>query len=345
MKIQNVINLVKCHVEDNDLGFRSEVSRIASDFDKEGKTDIANYLMELISTAGFYVPQNTSSDFMFLRKSEIQNQSLFLPEAILDDILGIVRSSNKKISISKILFYGKPGSGKTQSAYQIARLLNRDLFLVNMEDLVDSHLGQTPKNIVALFAEIRRLYTNKVVVLFDEIDSLVMNRRVNNDVREMGRVVSTFLKELENVSDQILIIATTNLMDTLDAALLRRFEAKISFDRYKKEDLIQVADAILASLLKKTETDKSDVRLFNKILATAPNIPFPGDLRQLIKISLAFADESNEYDYLRRFYMEVHHAEEVSIQDLTAKGFTTREIGILTGISKSSVSRKQKEAE
>ena len=91
---------------------------------------------------------------------------------IKDDILGLVRSINGNFSISKVLFYGAPGIGKTESAGQIARLLNRDLLSVNMEDLIDSHLGQTSKNIVSLFDEINIMGNDKNKGLLNVISSI-----------------------------------------------------------------------------------------------------------------------------------------------------------------------------
>lgn len=343
MKKQNIINLVKYYVEKNDSAFRSEVVEIANDFEKNGENDISTYLMDLISTTNFYRPQNNYKDLIFLKKHSNQNKPLFLPEVIKDDIIGIVKSAGKTINISKVLFWGNPGTGKTESAYQIARLMNRDLLTVRMEDLIDSHLGQTSKNIVSMFDEIRHLYSNNVVILFDELDSLVMNRVCSNDLREMGRVTSTFLKELEDVSDKILIIATTNLIDSFDKAILRRFDAKVSFNRYTKDDLIDVSCEILQTLIKKSESSKADIRLFKKILKNCDNIPYPGDITQLIKISLAFSAEDNEFDYLRRFFLELNNNTKIDIQKLTQEGYTTREIEILTGIPKSSVSRKLRE--
>ena len=343
MKKQNIINLVKYYVEKNDSAFRNEVLEIANDFHNNGDIEICSYLMDLISTTNYYQPQNNYRDLIYLRKHTNNNKPLYLPEAIKDDILGIVRSSNKNIPISKILFYGNPGTGKTESAFQIARLMNRDILTVRMEELIDSHLGQTSKNIVTLFDEIRHLYSNNIVILFDEIDALVMNRMSSNDLREMGRVTSTFLKELDNVSDNIILIATTNLVNFLDTALLRRFDAKISFDRYSNDDLIEVSECILKDLLRKTSSSKADSRLFRKILMTSEKIPYPGDMFQIIKIALAFSDESDQFDYLRRLYIELNKDSDLSIQNLTSKGFTTREIEILTGISKSSVARKLKE--
>jgi len=343
MKKSNIINLVKYYVEKNDSAFRNEVLEIANDFYNKGDVEICSYLMDLISTTNYYQPQNNYRDLIYLTKHTNTNKPLYLPEVIKDDILGIIRSTNKNISITKILFYGKPGTGKTESAFQIARLMNRDILTVKMEDLIDSHLGQTSKNIITLFDEIRHLYSNNIVVLFDEIDALVMNRVNNNDLREMGRVTSTFLKELDNLSDNIILIATTNLVEYIDSALLRRFDAKISFDRYSEEDLIEVSECILKDLLRKSSSSKADSRLFRKILTTVEKIPYPGDMLQIIKIALAFSDDSNQYDYLRRLYIELNKNADISIQKLTSQGFTTREIEILTGIPKSSVARKLKD--
>lgn len=342
MKKQDVVNLVKYFVEKNDSGFRNQVAEIANDFEMNGDVELGSYLMDLISTTNFYTPQNNYKDLVFLKKNDLPNKPIFLPDCIKNDIMGLIRSVDRNIHISKVLLYGKPGSGKTESAYQIARLLGRDLLSARMEDLVDSRLGQTSKNIISMFDEIRHLYSENVVILFDELDSLVMNRTDSHDLREMGRVTSSFLKELDSISDNILIIATTNLINSFDKALLRRFDAKISFDRYTREDLIDISNSLLQIYIKKAETSKIDTKLFNKILNTAKTIPYPGDMKQIIKVSLAFADDSNEFDYLKRIYLELNSEKELTISQLTSDGFSTREIEMLTGISKSTVSRKRK---
>lgn len=343
MKKQSIINLVKYYVEKNDEAFRTEVVDIARDFEKNGDLSISEYLMDLISTTNYYVPQANYKNYQYLRKLAFQNKPLLLPELIKNDVLGLVRAIDKKMGINKILFHGKPGSGKTESAYQVARLLGRDLLTVDFEQLIDSRLGQTAKNISALFDEISRVQPMNVVILFDEIDAIVLDRVNSNDLREMGRVTSTFLRELDALSDDVVIIATTNLMKSFDKALVRRFDSMISFDRYSRQDLIEIADAILLGFLKKAENSRQDTRLFHKILNNAAEIPYPGDLVQLIKTSVAFADIENEFDYLRKFYLALNNnPTNVDIQDLQEKGYTTREIEIITGIPRSSVSRKLK---
>ncbi|MDY5083511.1 MAG: ATP-binding protein [Candidatus Limivicinus sp.] len=341
MKKQSLINLVKYHVEKNDEAFAVEVSEIAKEFDIAGDSSVAQYLMELVSNANFYVPQSNYRNMRFLKKVEYSTQPLILPDVIEEDVIGITKAISKKSGLSKFLFYGAPGSGKTESVYQIARLLNRDILTVSFEQLVDSRLGETAKNVSLLFDEISRLSYGRVIVLFDEIDALILDRVNKNDLREMGRVTSIFIKELDKINENTPIIATTNLITSFDKAVLRRFDATVSFDRYSKEDLISVADSLLTSCLKRATNSKQDIRLFNKILKNMDSIPFPGDLKQVIKTSVAFSDESNEYDYLRRIYLYLNgNPSTIDIQKLSAEGFTTREIEILSRMPKSSVSRK-----
>ena len=344
MKKQSIMNLVRYHVEKNEEAFISEVAEIAKEFDQNGDSAMANYLMELVSSANYYVPQSSYKNLHYLTKVDYTNTSLLLPEIIEEDILGITRAISQKADLTKFLFYGAPGTGKTESAYQIARILGRDLLRVDFEQLIDSRLGETAKNVSILFDEINHLAFGKIIVLMDEIDALVLDRVNSNDLREMGRVTSTFIKELDRLNENVVIIATTNLFSNFDKAIVRRFDATVSFDRYSKEDLIEIADAILSSTLKRNTNSKQDMRLFNKILKNIESIPFPGDLKQVIKTAIAFSSEANEYDYLRKIYFALNDNKEIDIQRLNDEGYTTREIEILSRIPKSSVSRKLKES-
>lgn len=74
------------------------------------------------------------------------------------------------------------------------------------------------------------------------------------------------------------------------------------------------------------------------------DIPYPGDLKNLIRSSLAFSNPNDQYDYLKRLYIAVNNEDEseISLNNIQDKGFTVREIEILTGISKSKVARELK---
>lgn len=345
MKKQDLINLVRYHAEKNEEAFASEVAKIAKEFDEAGDEAVAQYLMELISSANFYIPQSNYKNLRYLKQIEYSSKQLLLPGIIEEDVMGITRAISNRTGLSKFLFYGLPGTGKTETVFQIARILNRDILSVPFEQLVDSKMGETAKNVSLLFDEISHLPFNRVLIMFDEIDALVLDRVNRNDLREMGRVTSVFLKGLDSLNENVILIATTNLYDSLDKALIRRFDATISFNRYSRDDLIEIADSFLTLSLKKSPSSRQDMRLFNKILNNLDEIPYPGDLKQIIKTAVAFSDESNEYDYLRKIYLALNgNPENVDIQSLKEQGYTTREIEILSRIPRSSVARKLKEA-
>lgn len=346
MKKQNVLNLIKYHVERNEKAFRNEAVTIARYFDSIGDYQLAEYIMGLIAESNLYSPQDYEFESEFLKQIDISKiESLNLPLEIAEDIKGIMNAINHNIGINKFLFEGYPGSGKTEAAKNIARLLNRELYIVEFDDLIDSKLGQTNKNISKVFKDINMIPNpNKTIVLFDEIDVIALDRISSNDIREMGRVTSTILRELDRLTDlnkELVIIATTNLYSNFDKALIRRFDAVINFNRYTQEDLIEVADLYFSNFVKNFKGIAKDTRLFKKILKNAKNLPYPGELKNIIKTSLAFSDVNSEYDYLKRLYNKlIGKLDQKDISDLYDEGFTVREIEKLKDESKSTVARK-----
>ena len=341
MRKKDILNLIKYHAEHNEAGFRNEAYNIARFFDQSGDSQLAEYIMALLSGANTFVPQSSEYDLPFFNKVSLIGDSLPLPTPIKDDILGVINSISRNVGISKFLFEGEPGTGKTETVKQVARILERDLYSVDFDSVIDSKLGQTSKNIASIFQEIKTLPNpDKIVILFDEIDAIALDRINSNDLREMGRVTSSVLKGLDGIDGSIVLIATTNLFGQFDKALTRRFDSVINFNRYSRNDLIDVAESILNELLAKFKLTGRNMRLFRKIVSTMDVIPYPGDLKNIIKTSVAFSDPSNEYDYLKRFYEAVSGG--TDLKRLQDEGFSVRDIEILTGVSKSQVSRELK---
>lgn len=343
MKKKNVINLIKYYSDRNDSAFRNEAYQIASDFDKAGDYQLAEYIMALLSDANTFVPQSSDMGSEFFRKIDIVQEPLPLPEPIENDIVGMVNAIEHNVGINKFLFQGPPGTGKTETAKQLSRILSRELFLVNFDTIIDSKLGQTAKNISLLFDAINSFsHPEKVIILLDEIDSLALDRTNNNDLREMGRATSSVLRNLDSLTTEAVIIATTNLYSKLDKALVRRFDFTIDFGQYTKEDLIEVAIVLLNNYLLQFKYAGKNVRLFRKILNEMETIPYPGELKNMIKTALAFSRPDEEFGYLKKLYTSANGPIE-NLKTLKEKGYTTREIEILTGVSKSQVARELKE--
>lgn len=342
MKKKNILNLIRYHAEKNEAGFRSEAYEIAKEFDQLGDYQLAEYIMALLSNANTFVPQVSDLSSNYFEKVPASNDPLPLPEPIEQDVMGMVNAISRNLGINKFLFQGAPGTGKTETAKQVARILNRDLYAVDFSAVIDSKLGQTQKNIVALFREMNEFaHLEKVIVLFDEIDSIALDRTNSNDLREMGRATSTLFKELDRMDDRIVLLATTNLFEHFDRALIRRFDSVIDFNRYTQKDLAEIAEIMLNDFLNKFKCAGRDIRLFRKIIKLMSSIPYPGELKNIIRACVAFSNPSDELDYLKRLYKAVY-PESADVYIMQSQGFTVREIETLTGISKSQVSRELK---
>lgn len=342
MKKRDIANLIKYHYDKDELQFRMTASQIANDFNASGDHELASYLMSFMTDVNTFVPQSFHFESRYLKPVDETMSSLPLPTPIANDIKGIINAVNHNVGINKFLFEGAPGTGKTESAKQVARLLGRKLFKVDFNELIDSKMGQTAKNIAAVFNEIERMpKSNKVVILFDELDAIALDRVNSNDIREMGRATSSMLKALDELNSEVVLIATTNLFKEFDRAFVRRFDSVISFDRYSQEDLGDIAVILLSTDLRQFKSAGRDMKLFSKILRLVPELPMPGELKNLIKVSLAFSDPTEPYDYIRRIYMTTQNLNEMpSSAYLKGQGFTIREIESLTGVSKSRVARQ-----
>lgn len=359
LKKENIINLIRYHAEQNDIAFNREVQIIAREFDKIGDTALAQHIMALVSNYNVFVPQEITTPEekllvkeyiqMYDQKEELEffslvslnSEPLHLPEIIMGDIEGIINTILNQRQVNKFLFAGQPGTGKTETVKQIARLLKRPLYSVNFELIIDSKLGQSGKNIVALFDEMNRLASkSQAVFLFDEIDILALDRLNSNDLREMGRATSFIMKELDKLLPKVKLFATTNLHKSLDKALLRRFDAVISFDRYNQADLLEISEKLLLQVAELNHVTVKNHSLFNKVIQLINPIPNPGELKNMINLAVAFSDERVEDDYLRRLFKHIVPDDEVNFKELSDKGFSIRELESLTDVSKSQIARE-----
>lgn len=328
MKKARVINLIKYYSEKNDNAFINEAYLIAKDFEEIGDYELAEYIRSLIFQNNISMTKFEENELVFLKKINTKTEPLPLPEEIKSNIIGIINTIDCKIKVNKFLFQGKPGTGKTEAAKNVARILNRDLFVVNFSMIIDSKLGQTGKNIIQLFNEINNIkFPEKVVILFDEIDAIALDRNDTRDIREMGRAMTSLLKSLEELNEKILLIATTNLYEYFDKALTRRFDFVVDFNKYSREDLIEISEIILTYYLSKLNRKIKKINLFKKIISLMENIPYPGELKNIIKISLAFSNPNDEYDYLRKLFSKV--CGNTNLKKLKEQGFTDEEIELL----------------
>lgn len=129
---------------------------------------------------------------------------------------------------SKLLFCGPPGCGKTLCAEIFAAELGLPLFLVKLDRLISSYLGETAGNIRKIFEFARK---QPCVLFFDEFDALARSRDDGGEHNELRRVVNSLLLFIDHIQPQGFLIAATNLDRSLDPAVWRRFDEVVWFER------------------------------------------------------------------------------------------------------------------
>ena len=153
------------------------------------------------------------------------------------------------------LFYGAPGTGKTETVLQIARQTGRDLMQVDIAGLRDKWVGESEKNIKEVFARYRNLcQTCEVmpILFFNEADAIINQRteNVEHSVDKMDNAMQNIiLQEIEDLDG--ILIATTNLTSNLDKAFERRFLYKVEFHKPDTD----VKTKIWRSMLKDISAD------------------------------------------------------------------------------------------
>lgn len=129
---------------------------------------------------------------------------------------------------SKLLFCGPPGCGKTLCAEVFAAELGLPLFVVKLDALISSYLGETAGNVRKIFEFAQK---QPCVLFFDEFDALARSRDESGDHNELRRVVNSLLLFIDRMEPRGFLIAATNLDQSLDPAIWRRFDEVVWFDR------------------------------------------------------------------------------------------------------------------
>ncbi len=145
----------------------------------------------------------------------------------------------KKSGRGRLCLYGPPGTGKTAFGKHVSRILDRPLLIKRASDIMSMWVGESEKNIAAMFDEAER---DNAVLLLDEADSFLRDRRSARASWEVTQV-NELLTWMEGFTG--VFICSTNLMDSLDEASLRRFDMKIRFDPMRPEQRLAMFRQIL----------------------------------------------------------------------------------------------------
>lgn len=292
-----VKNLIKAHIEQDDERFKTTVLQIAANEARRGHDTFARELKQYADKIGtkknklirlnnvengmflVTIPSERFSDLVVSREIEERIERL-LVEYRNREKLRQYGLSNRR----KILIEGRPGTGKTFTASVIASELDLPLYTVQMDKVVTKFMGETSAKLRQIFDAIS---TTTGVYFFDEFDAIGADRSLDNEVGEARRILNSFLQFIEQDTSDSIIIAATNNQKLLDQALFRRFDDVLHYamptsDEVKRlfetrlsafDDFFTVSDDVIAMAAKLSHAEiirVCDDAIKNSILTNAP---------------------------------------------------------------------------
>ena len=204
---------------------RSLLSELNIEIDKPQRSRGLTPCADIVAKQMFY---NSAE------QSQVTRLQSLLDEKQFADITQRLKQKGMRTGFT-CLFYGGPGTGKTETVLQLARITGRDIMQVDIPEIKSKWVGDSEKNIKAVFDRYRRAVKDcdKVpILLFNEADAVLGMRREGADrsVDKMENAIQNIiLQEMETL--QGIMIATTNLTGNLDKAFERRFLYKIHFQQ------------------------------------------------------------------------------------------------------------------
>lgn len=167
-------------------------------------------------------------------QKQVEELATLLDEEHFQSIRNRLKETNFRSGFA-CLFYGAPGTGKTETVLQIAKKTGRDLIQVNVSEIKSMWVGESEKNIKGIFDDYKKKVKQSAkapILLFNEADAIIGKRQVGAEraVEKMeNSIQNIILQEIEQLDG--ILIATTNLAENMDKAFERRFLYKIKFEK------------------------------------------------------------------------------------------------------------------
>jgi SpoVK/Ycf46/Vps4 family AAA+-type ATPase len=206
-----------------------------------------------------------------------------------------------------LCFYGPPGTGKTALAEHIATALDQPLIIKQASDLMSKYVGETEHNMAAMFREAE---SEKAVLLLDEADSFLQDRRGAQRTYEVTEV-NEMLQGMERYAG--IFICTTNLLDSLDQAALRRFTFKIKFMPLTADqrEAMLTTEALGGDSTQLTTTLKARLAKLDQLC--------PGDYAAVKRQVTILAEEFTADEFLTQ--LEAEHRIKPEVREQREMGF------------------------
>jgi SpoVK/Ycf46/Vps4 family AAA+-type ATPase len=240
--------LLRAYVGNEEAHFISVALQVAADEAQRGHTKVAAELRELIEQARspssprsqaralpLAQPRGELGDLLTVQYPQQHLSQMVVSSEVEQKLERVLKEQRLHERLSghglvprrKLLLVGPPGTGKTLTASMLATELRLPLFVARFDSLITKFMGESASKLRLVFDALK---STRGVYLFDEFDSLGLQRGSQHDVAEMRRTLNMFLQLIEQDTSDSLIVAATNHGASLDIALFRRFDDVIRYD-------------------------------------------------------------------------------------------------------------------
>jgi SpoVK/Ycf46/Vps4 family AAA+-type ATPase len=185
-------------------------------------------------------PETTLDDVVLHPKTRETLETLIqqVDKDVISRLIAWGVKDKKSAMDARIIFYGPPGTGKTLTSYSLSKTLKRQVLSFDCSKILSMYVGESEKNVRKIFDtyyELIKKSKTEPVLLLNEADQFLGARTsgAGGGAEQMhNQMQNIFLEQIENFKG--ILIATTNLLENIDAAFSRRFNYKIEFKKPDK---------------------------------------------------------------------------------------------------------------
>lgn len=247
-----IIKIIEAGIRKDPTKVASYSRLLAKKLSSDGEERVSNRILSILDKlVNSYAAMDTLTSMPVDQESRLEVadidyapnvNNLILSDSVqemLNDFRDTVRNKNKMMSLglefrNTLLLYGPPGCGKTSAAKYLASELELPIITAKFDTLISSLLGNTAKNIHRIFDFAKK---QPCILFLDEFDAIAKARDDAHELGELKRVVNSLLQNIDDFSQDGILIAATNHAQMLDSAVWRRFQTVIELPKPSSNEI------------------------------------------------------------------------------------------------------------